>query len=81
MDLLKEGDYLKIITKEGMVYYGFAYNFRINCKEVLFFKGTPLQFLLENNKIIKTKCKFQKHKFYLFKKILQNENRRISKSA
>jgi hypothetical protein len=65
MKQISEGDYLKIITKEGAVYYGFA----VMLKNNLYVKGQLLSDLEKKYKIVKTKCRFQKHKFFLFKKL------------
>jgi hypothetical protein len=70
MDLLqlKEGDYVKIITKENKKYFGFVYLF----KNTLFVKTMPLVVAQKEFKLTKTKCRFQKHKFFLFKKLITN---------
>ena len=39
MDLLKEGDYVKIITEDNKKHYSFVYTF----KNQLYVKGTPLK--------------------------------------
>ena len=68
MDLLKEGDYVKIITEDNKKHYSFVYTF----KNQLYVKGMPLVAVQKEFKLVKTKCKFQKHKFFLFKKLFKN---------
>ena len=68
MDLLKEGNYVKMINKENKKHYGFVYSF----KNQLYVKGMLLIAAQKEFEIVKTKCKFQKHKFFLFKKIIEN---------
>ena len=70
MDLLKEGDYVKIITEDNKKHYSFVYTF----KNQLYVKGMPLVAVEKEFKLVKTKCKFQKHKFFLFKAITMREN-------
>jgi hypothetical protein len=64
--VISEGDYVKIITKEKP-YYGFA----VMLKNNLYVKGQLLSDLEKKYKIVKTKCKFKKHKFFLFKKLIE----------